>query len=321
MMEGKLLPYTIVTRASQLAKRQTALFVEAFAECFPGDMLLVQPVQTRGDHTTGPIYNLKKAFVGELERALLDGSAQVAVHSLKDMSVYYQEGLRIAAVLPRARAEDVMVSHSYTRISDLPSGAKVGTCSARRAAQIRQINPSIRIALCRGNVHTRLEKLKQGQYDALVLAGAGLDRLSIRHCPDLNIVALSLDDFVPAGGQGAIAVQARSDQSDLLLKLARVNHLPTYRAVMLERDIIKRFGGNCSTPLGVYVQPKDHGFSVSVFLGDVFGHQAIKKTDFWPYQSEGYSGKVNDLVDSICREGGQEVLDGYQKDLGKFFDD
>ena len=312
--------YSIVTRSSLLAREQTALFVEAFSQCFPDVALSIQPVQTKGDHAVGPIYNLKKAFVGELEQTLLHGSAHIAVHSLKDMSVFYQEGLCIAAVLPRGRVNDVLVSHRFSSLASLPDGAKIGTCSARRAAQLRHFNSSLRVISCRGNVQTRLEKLDAGCYDAIILAGVGLDRLGIVDNAQRSIVPLALDDFVPAGGQGAIAVQARTDQSELLVQIAQINHMPTYRAVMLERDIIRRFGGNCSTPLGVHVATQSDGFLVSIFLGDVFGRHAIKKTVFWPFQKIGYGAKVDHLVETVCQMGGREILDNYQRDLQDVFE-
>lgn len=313
------LQYSVVTRSSLLAQQQTTMVIAAFKQAYPDANLTMTTLTTRGDHATGAIYHLKKAFVSELEEAVLTRKVDMAVHSLKDMSVFHQDDLCIAAVLPRGPVEDVLVSRAYMQLEDLPHAARVGTCSARRAAQLRCLRPDLTIALCRGNVQTRLQKLAHGQYDALMLAHAGLQRLALDQHRDFHVVPLAIDDFVPAGGQGVIAVQTHVQHTQLQCQLAVMNHRETYQAIVLERAIIRRFGGNCSMPLGVYVQPNTTGFVVRVFLGDVFGRVSIKKSFFWDYQPHGYLDKIEFLVKSVLDAGGQKILDRYQHDLAEVF--
>ena len=311
--------YRVVTRSSRLARIQTDLFVQKFLERFPGDPLDIIPMVTAGDRSLDAIANLKHAFSSDLEKSLLTDNVDIAVHSLKDMSVFDHDKLKLAAVLERANAQDVLVSTKFKCLKDLPVGAIIGTSSARRSAQIRAFNPKLLVKLCRGNVITRLEKLKQGQYDALILAAAGLERLSFDHGVFLEY--LPIDSFTPSCGQGVIAVQTRFDDADLLSKLVAINHDLTAQCVRIEREIVKAFGGGCSMPLGVNVAVLNSEYQVSLFLGDVFGQRYLRRFAVWPRGQLDYSNSIADFVAEILKQGGGDILKQAQLDMDRGFHD
>lgn len=315
--------YKIATRASSLAKKQAAIFAALFSQMCPNDKFEILPMTTVGDRTPGLLYHLKKAFVGELQLQLLNGSADMAVHSLKDMSVFLTDSLSLSCVLARDEVRDVFVSQNYASLADLSDGACVGTSSARRVAQIRSMYPELQVKLCRGNVLTRLEKLRQNEFDALILAGAGLQRLGLlgNGITDLKTELLPVENYTPSCGQGVIAVETAVDNVDLKDKLSRLTHQETYQAIMIEREIVRRFGGNCSMPLGVYVATGDSGYQVYVFLGDVFGKSCVKYQVFWSFSSSGYFEMIDKLVEYVLLNGGKKILDRCHHDLQQGFHD
>ena len=188
-------------------------------------------------------------FTKELEMALLNKSIDVAVHSLKDMSATMPEGFTIAAVLEREDPCDVLVSRSGATLAELPSGAVVGTSSPRREALVRALRPDLAVTGVRGNVGTRIRKMQDGQYDALVLAAAGLVRLGRESEATERLDPLQ---FIPAVGQGAIALQSRLDDAGLLGMLTALDHSETRAAVTAERAFLRAMGGGCRTPMGAY---------------------------------------------------------------------
>ena len=311
--------YTVVTRQSALAQKQTDLFVDAFQKVLPDVNLVVQTMSTIGDQTQGTITNLKKAFVGELEVTLCDRRADLAVHSLKDMSVLPVDDLSIAAVLPRHDARDVFVSVDTVRMQDLSDGAVIGTSSARRCAQIKACYPHLRVRLCRGNVNTRIEKLKSGLYDGLVLAKAGLDRLQTAH--DLYLELLPIQHFTPACGQGVVAVQCRVDNLRLIQQLSMINHQPTHELIMLEQEIVRQFGASCGMPLGVYAQfTAPDVVQVHVFLSDPLGFNPTYRKVDWSMSEVRRLGCVRDLVQPMLEQGGREILEKSKEDINAGFD-
>lgn len=311
--------YRVVTRSSRLARIQTDMFVKRFCHQYPEDDLKITPITTAGDKTVAPLFNMKQAFSSDLEKLLLSGQADVAVHSLKDMSVFPQDDLKLAAVLERADCRDVLVSPQYASFSELPDGAVVGTSSARRCAQVRSLNPKILVKLCRGNVITRLEQLRQGRFDALILAAAGLDRLTIEHGFFLDYCPLDL--FTPACGQGVIAMQASIQATKLIQKLSRITHSETARCVEMEHSIVRVFGGRCGMPLGVSVVPNAQTYQVRVFLGDVFGRQCIRHHAVWPVGLPSYFDRIHELTETVYAQGGQHILDQAMVDIERAFYD
>ena len=245
----------IGTRGSALAMAQASLGVEALAGLV-GDAIEIVPIATQGDaisarHPSGGWVETDGQFTKEIERALLDGRIDLAVHSYKDLPTADVDGLVIGAVLPRADARDCLVTRDGGPISTLPEGARVGTSSPRRAAQLRSARPDLVALPIRGNVETRLRRLRDGEYDAVLLAAAGLDRLGIS-VPDHARLPFELS--LPAPAQGALALQVRAADTELVARLAVVDDRPTRIAVEVERRLLRRIGGGCVAPLGALAQ-------------------------------------------------------------------
>lgn len=193
----------------------------------------------------------KGLFVKELEVALSEGRADLAVHSLKDVPMDLPAGFALACVLEREDPRDALVSNHFSSLEELPPGAVVGTSSLRRLVLLKALRPDLKIEPLRGNLDTRLRKLDEGQYQAIVLAAAGLKRLGlasrIRH-------AFEPDTMLPAAGQGALGIEVRADRADLLAALATLAHQPTWLAVTAERTVSRAMGGSCSMPLAAFVR-------------------------------------------------------------------
>ncbi len=214
----------------------------------------VKEIRTKGDvDVSTPLEDMGGfgAFVRELNNSLIGGEIDVSVNSLKDMPVLDQEGIVMAAVLPRGPVNDVLVP---CRLQDLPYGSTVGTSSVRRAAMLRRHRPDVKTANIRGNVGTRLRKLDEGQYDAIILAQAGMERLGI---PGGH--PLPLEQFPCAPGQGAIGIACRSDDFETISILKEMNDLVTYEAVTFERSLMKALGADCSAPVGIHARREDGG--------------------------------------------------------------
>lgn len=241
----------IGTRQSRLALAQAAIAAEALAPRLgPADLV---PIATRGDAISarqprGRWVASDGQFTRELERALLDERIDLVVHSYKDLPTAPVEGLVIGAVLERADARDCLLTADGGGLDDLPFGGRIGTSSPRRAAQLAAARCDLIAMPIRGNVETRLRRLEAREYDALILAAAGLDRLGIPVPPGAR---LPFDLMLPAPAQGALAVQVRADDGPLHNALASVDHAPTRIAVDAERALLRRIGGGCLAPLGV----------------------------------------------------------------------
>jgi hydroxymethylbilane synthase len=216
------------------------------------------PITTSGDRGADPSSypaGVKGLFVTEIVRALLDGEVDLAVHSAKDLPAIDDEGVAIAAVPERASALDVLV----TRDGELAPGARVGTSSLRRRAQVFRWRPDVTVKDLRGNVDTRLRKLADGEADALILAAAGLLRLGV--VPE-RAAPMSLSEMVPAPGQGCLAVQARAEDASTIDALAPLDHRPSREALEAERGLIARLGGGCTLPLGAFAERSDAGIRI-----------------------------------------------------------
>lgn len=242
------------TRGSLLARRQTSWVVERIRALFPELVIEELVITTRGDARTDvplPKIGDKGAFTRELEAALLSGEIDFAVHSLKDLPTEIPEGLTLGAVPERANPLDALLARDG-RISfaELAEGSVVGTSSLRRAAQLRRARPDLQISDVRGNLDTRIRKLRQGQMDALVLAAAGLDRMGWEQG---NYTLLPPDVCLPAPGQGALAVEIREgDQEMREICLRTLEDPATRRAVTAERAFLEGLGGGCQVPVGAY---------------------------------------------------------------------
>ena len=244
----------IATRQSRLALWQSELVRARLAALYPVCQVELLPLSTRGDQVLDrslAAIGGKGLFVKELEQALAEKRADLAVHSCKDIPMDLPDGFVLAAYLEREDPRDAFVSIHFDTLRALPPDGVIGTSSLRREAQLRNRYPGLQVMPLRGNVDTRLRKLEAGEYHALVLAAAGLNRLGLnRHVRSL----LSVEDSIPAPGQGAIAVEICSDRDELAELLAPLNHLATERCVAAERAASRRLGGSCRIPLGVYGQ-------------------------------------------------------------------
>ncbi len=240
------------TRPSALARWQTQWVMDALRKVHPGLSCEEKVITTQGDKILDkplPEIGGKGLFTQELENELLSGAVHCAVHSLKDLPIEDSDGLTIGCIPSRAEARDALISEKGYTIDTLPKGAKVGTSSLRRAAQFLAIRPDVQIESLRGNVDTRVRKALEGQYDAIVLAGAGLTRLGLeKHVTEW----LSLEIMLPAPGQGALAVQCRSDDQTTLDLLKALEDEATRRAVTAERAFLEGLGGGCSVPVAAY---------------------------------------------------------------------
>ncbi len=253
----------IATRGSDLALWQANLVADALRDA--GANVDVIPCTTRGDRETGALSEIggQGLFTAEVDRALMSGDADVAVHSLKDLPVEMVEGFTLAAVLERGPVDDLLISRDGASLAELPSGGVVGTSSPRRAAYVRAARPDLRIVDLRGNVPTRARRVADGDLDATLLARAGVERLGL----DLPVgEVLSPPDWLPAPGQGAIAVVARSDDAPTRALVASLDHADTRAAVSAERAVLAGIGGGCSLPLGVHASRSDDTWEIRATL-------------------------------------------------------
>ena len=258
---------TIATRESRLALWQ-ARHVQALLQQRFGIEVELLGMTTRGDQILDVALSKvggKGLFVKELETALEDGRADLAVHSLKDVPMELPAGLALAAVLEREDPRDAFVSPRFKSLDELPKGATVGTSSLRRVVQIAALRPDLVIEPLRGNLDTRLRKLDEGQYDAIVLAAAGLMRLDLA-----ERIASRFDatQMLPAAGQGALGIEVRADDAALRDALATLIHPPAWLAVHAERAVSRGLGGSCSVPLAAHAQWQGAELQLHAALGD-----------------------------------------------------
>ena len=258
----------IATRESRLALWQ-ARHVQALLGSRLGVAASLLGMTTRGDQIVDRTLSKvggKGLFVKELETALESGAAHLAVHSLKDMPMELPDGFELAAVLDREDARDAFVSSKYASVLELPQGALVGTSSLRRVAQLLALRPDLRVAPLRGNLDTRLRKLDEGGYDAIVLAAAGLMRLGLG---DRIRARFPVDEMIPAAGQGALGLEIRSANTELRKGLVSLIDADAWLAVHAERAVARVLGGSCSMPLAAFAARGDDGrFTLWAALGD-----------------------------------------------------
>jgi hydroxymethylbilane synthase len=266
------------TRPSNLARWQTQWVMNALQEAHPNLSCEEKIITTQGDKILDkplPEIGGKGLFTQELESELLSGAVHCAVHSLKDLPVENPEGLTVGCTPVRAEARDALISKDGYTLETLPSGAVVGTSSLRRAAQILSARPDLTTASLRGNVDTRLRKALEGQYNAVILAGAGLTRLGLEE----NVTQwLPLDVMLPAPGQGALAVQCRADDEETLSLLSALEDVSTRAAVTAERQFLLGLGGGCAVPVAAYATVSGQGSAISLtgLVASINGKELIK---------------------------------------------
>ncbi len=267
---------TIGTRTSQLALWQTDYVKQRLEEAWPGLVCRLETFVTQGDKTLDkplPEIGGKGLFTAELEAALLDGRIDIAVHSLKDVPVADAAGLTIGAITHRADLRDVLVARQQWTLGSLPLGATVGTSSLRRKAQLLHARPDLTIQSIRGNVDTRLRKVQEGQYDATILAAAGLTRLGLEsHVTQY----LPLKVMLPAPGQGALAVQCRGGDTAVLSLLSPLNDAETRCCVTAERAFLDGLGSGCSLPVAACATLQNNEIMLTGLVAAEDGSQVIE---------------------------------------------
>jgi len=240
--------FAIGTRGSKLAVIQAQELQNHLAKLFPELKTNLVKIGTTGDrNVTAPLDEFagQGIFVKELEKALLDERIDLAVHSLKDLPTEIPAGLRLAAVTTRLDPRDVLVSRA-AKVSELATGSKVGTGSRRRAVQLLAIRPDLQVCNIRGNIDTRLGKVSNGEFDAIIVAAAGMIRLGLQ---DRISEHLPIEHFTPAVGQGALGIEIRSEDREVLSLVLKISHKPTWQAVTAERAFLQELGGGCRAPI------------------------------------------------------------------------
>lgn len=244
----------IATRESPLALWQAYFVRDSLIDAHPGLSVELLGMTSRGDQVLDvPLAKVggKGLFVKELETALLDGRAHIAVHSMKDVPMDFPEGLELAVICEREEPADAFVSNHFANLDTLPQGAVVGTSSLRRECQLREARPDLEVKFLRGNVNTRLRKLDDGDYDAIILACAGLLRLGMG---DRIRSRIPVTQSLPAGGQGAVGIEVRSDDAGTRELLASLHHPETAQRVLAERALNRRLNGGCEVPIASFAE-------------------------------------------------------------------
>ena len=279
---------------AELLKLHPELEVELVTFTTQGDIILDTPLAKIGG---------KGLFVKELEAAMLDGRADIAVHSMKDVPMEFPEGLGLAVICERETPTDAFVSNHYKRFEDLPQGAHLGTSSLRRQCQLLAARPDLKISSLRGNVQTRLGKLDAGEFDAIILASAGLIRLELQ---DRLTQQISDDISLPAGGQGAVGIECRMDDERTKALLAPLNHPQTAQRVTAERALNRRLQGGCQVPIACYATLDGDELLLRGLVGSEHGEQIIRTQITGAAQDAEMLGIQ--AAEDLLRQGAAEIL-------------
>ncbi len=267
----------IASRESALAMWQAKHIQSRLQALYPESTVEILGMTTTGDQILdSPLARIggKGLFVKELEQALADGRADLAVHSMKDVPMNLPEGFAMAAIGEREDARDAFVSNDFESLASLTEGSVVGTSSLRRQSQLQARFPHLKIESLRGNLQTRLRKLDEGQYAAIILAAAGLIRLGL----ESRIRQLiSPEDSIPAVGQGALGIEINANRTDMLAVLAPLNHPETAACVEAERGMSRALAGSCTVPLGAYAQVQNNSITITGFVASVDGKEMVKE--------------------------------------------
>ncbi|MBE8951944.1 MAG: hydroxymethylbilane synthase [Quinella sp. 1Q7] len=294
----------IGTRGSRLALWQAQFVAAELKKFFPALDVELVTVHTTGDKILdAPLAKIggKGLFTKELELQLARGEIDAAVHSLKDVPTELPDGFRIAAITRRAQPFDAFVSNKFPTFDALPTGAVIGTSSLRRAAQVSALRPDVAIKNLRGNVETRLGKLDAGDFDAIILAAAGLERLG--HAARIREL---LTAIIPAAGQGALAIETRGDDESTLRLVRQLNDAETFAAAEVEREFLREVGGSCQVPVGVFAQVVNEQLTVRAVIASPDGKRLVTDSETAPLDSPHIGLK---LARRLLELGGRKILD------------
>jgi len=297
----------IATRKSPLALWQAEYVKSELEKAHPALEVELVPMSTRGDKILDtPLAKIggKGLFIKELEVAMQEGEADIAVHSMKDVPMEFPEGFELGVVCPRENPQDAFVSNTYKHFDDLPQNAVVGTCSLRRKAQILAVRPDLKIKDLRGNVQTRLSKLDAGEFDAIILAAAGLLRLEmserIAHVLDTEL-------SLPACGQGAVGIEIRANDETTLNYLKALQCESTQIRVSAERALSRTLGGGCQVPIAAYAVLQDDKVFLKARVASVDGTTVLHVEDSAPYADAELLGQT--LGQQLLEKGAKEILE------------
>lgn len=302
-MKAKL---TIGTRQSLLALWQSNYIAARLREQYPECEVVLKKIVTKGDRILDvPLAKIggKGLFTKEIEQELIDGTVDLAVHSLKDMPTVLPEGLCLTAITSRANVGDAFVSNNYNSFDELPQGAVLGTSSLRRKAQLLAARPDLKIVDLRGNVDTRLRKLDEGQMDAIILAAAGLERLGYGERIKEVIPAKVC---LPAVGQGALAIESRDNDDEVRNMLAFLNDEATKQATDAERAFLGLLEGGCQVPIGVHADVENGEIRIEAIIAELDGKKILRDTIVGKAANAAELGR--ELGKKMLAEGGQEIL-------------
>lgn len=302
----KKLTIRIATRKSPLALWQAEHVAKLLEQTFPGIKTELVKMTTQGDKILdAPLAKIggKGLFVKELEVGMLEGTADIAVHSMKDVPVEFPEGLHLGAILSREDPTDAFVSNRYASLSNLPSNARIGTSSLRRQCQIKELYPNAEILTLRGNVNTRLAKLDAGDYDAIILASAGLIRLGMG---ERITQRLDTKTSLPAIGQGAIGIECRIDDKELNDMLSKLHDNATGICVMAERAMNARLSGGCQVPIAGFAVIRDNQLFMRGLVGSPDGSVIYRSESSGKLEQAESIGKT--IAEDLLSQGADKVL-------------
>ncbi len=302
----------IASRGSKLALVQSNYIRDLLENLSDGLEISIVKISTKGDRDKSDfLYKTDSMgfFTSEVENALLDGKADIAVHSHKDLPTAITKGLIVAAIPQRESVADALIASSeVSSIAALPTGATVGTSSLRRIAQLRRLRSDIKCVPLRGNVETRISKVATGQVDAAIIACAGLNRLGLS---DKISAVLSPKEFLPAPAQGALAVQIRDDDNELLALVSKLDDKNTRIAVEAERCVLSSMHGGCSIPLGVYSQISNDSLTINAVISELDGGKYIERSA--RSQIDKANKCAKELAQELLNSGGREILEQIRK--------
>ncbi|HOE16353.1 MAG TPA: hydroxymethylbilane synthase [Syntrophorhabdaceae bacterium] len=289
--------WTIGTRGSKLALKQTEIVVRALSSLYPGMEFPVKTIKTKGDTIWDrPLHLIggKGLFVKEIEDELLRGSIDMAVHSVKDLPSELEDGLILGAVLKREDPRDAFISLGYNRLEAVPPLSKIGTSSLRRKAQILRLKKEIEVIPLRGNVDTRIRKLKTQSLDGIILACAGVKRMGFtEHIREI----IPVDIMVPSAGQGAIGIEVRYDNNEVIQLLSPVNDPVSAEEISIERELLGKIGGGCQIPLGIHANIKERSLTLYLSMGGENGRTFVHEKE--TYRREQAADAVREAHNKI----------------------
>lgn len=300
------------SRRSKLALTQTNQFIESMKAAGAPFEFEIKEIVTKGDKILDVMLSKvggKGLFVKEIQQALFNKDIDFAVHSMKDMPSELPEGLVIGCIPPRQDARDAFISNNHVKFMDLPVGAVVGTSSLRRSSQLLLLRPDLEIKWIRGNIDTRLQKLYDGEYDAILLAAAGMKRMGWGE--DVITEYMSVEDCIPAVGQGALAIECRSDDTELLAELAKMTDEKTRKEVEAERTFLSEMDGSCQVPIAGFAEYDGTNIEFTGYVASPDATQIFKQTliDADPVNA----GKL--VAKTLRAEGASEVIEKVKAEM------